>query len=102
MPKKVRRQPASSAMSSAMTAVTKPSAHQHLQISHNPRRASRKTAPALKTKLIQMANAHLAIARVKAQAERLSAARAPAPPTVARSPGMTQLQSLKVSCAPKD
>jgi hypothetical protein len=47
-----------------------------------------------------MANTHLAIARLKAskqQAEKPSAAKAPVPPTIARSRGMSQLRSLKVS-----
>ena len=42
------------------------SAQQHLQISHNLRRASGRAALPLKSKLVQMANTHLAIARLKA------------------------------------
>ena len=42
------------------------SAHQHLQISHDLRRASGRATPPLKGKLVQMANTHLAIARLKA------------------------------------
>ena len=62
-------------MSSPRTPSTKLRAHQHLQISHNLRKASGRVAPPLKSKLMQMANTHLARTRLeaKAQTERLSA-----------------------------
>jgi hypothetical protein len=67
------------------------SAAQHLQISHHLRRASGRATPPRKSKLVQMANTHLAIARLRAakqQAEKPSAAKTPCAPNRARSPGM--------------
>jgi hypothetical protein len=73
------------------------SAAQHLQISHNLRRASGSAAPPLKGKLVQIANMHLAIARLKAatqQAESLSAAKTACAPNSARSSGISRLRPL--------
>jgi hypothetical protein len=70
------------------------SAHQHLQISHNLRRASGRAVPPLKTKLLQMANTHLALARLAMTAEEASPASARLRPKIPCSPDTKQLQRL--------
>jgi len=81
------------------------SSHQHLQISHNLRRASGRAAPPVKTTLVQMANTYLAISRFKAatqQAEKLSAAKTPLQVKSARRPGMNRIRPLSKKDLSKD